>query len=143
MSHERIYRLFALWIALLGYLVPQQKRGRWVEEWQGEIWHALHPGEATGVAGSTVLHVFQRSLGAVRDAIVSRRSSSRSVKRPSTPRFDGLRSDVLFAIRGVRRQPAFAAVAIATLAFGIGINAAMFSVIRTVLLNPLPFEDAR
>ena len=146
MSHEFSYRLFSLWIALLGHLVPSSKRDRWVEEWQGEIWHALHSGETTSIAGSTMRHVFQRSLGAVSDAIVSRRSTSHSAtprKGPSPPRFDGLRSDLLFAIRGVRRQPAFAAVAIVTLAFGIGINTAMFSVIRTVLLNPLPFEDAR
>ena len=143
MSHKFSYRLFSLWIALLGHLVPSSKRDRWVEEWRGEIWHALHPGKATRVAGTTMRYVFQRSLGAARDALVSRRSSNRSVKHPSTPSFDGLRSDVLFAIRGVRRQPAFAAMAIVTLAFGIGINAAMFSTIRTVLLNPLPFQDAR
>jgi putative ABC transport system permease protein len=44
--------------------------------------------------------------------------------------------------RRLIRAPLFSAVAVATLAIGIGANAAMFSVIRGVLLKPLPFEDA-
>jgi predicted permease len=54
---------------------------------------------------------------------------------------DTLIKDIRFGIRGLLRHPGFAAVAIITLALGIGINAALFSVVNGVLLNPLPFPQ--
>ncbi len=50
-------------------------------------------------------------------------------------------ADVRFALRGLRRAPGFAATAILTLALGMGATTAIFSVIRTVLLSPLPYAQ--
>ena len=52
---------------------------------------------------------------------------------------DGVMHDVRFAWRGLLRAPAFAAIAIATLALGIGANSAIFTIVNAVVVRPLPF----
>jgi hypothetical protein len=70
---------------------------------------------------------------------------AREIEHAETPGarwWSGAGQDMRFAARHMRRNPVFAAVAIVTLAFGIGANTAIFTIVDALLLRGLPYRDA-
>src|SRR5687767_5980714 len=60
----------------------------------------------------------------------------------TTMHIEQLFHDLRFAIRAMRRAPAFTVAAVLTLTLAIGVNVAIFSIVNAVLLRDLPYRDA-
>ena len=54
---------------------------------------------------------------------------------------DGVLKDLLYAIRGLRQRPALTALAVISLALGIGVNTTMLGMVSSMLWNPLPVPE--
>lgn len=107
-------------------LLPRDERERWTEEWQADL-HDLRRRGMGGAAGLRWVWGVWKTAGFIgfEGAMM-----------------DGWGKEVRHAIRGLLRQPGFTAVAVATLGLGIGANTAIFSVVRGVVLEPLPYPES-
>jgi putative ABC transport system permease protein len=74
-------------------------------------------------------------------AVIDRIRSSRRTIIMAAVNLSGVRLDILFALRLLRKRKAFSLAIILTLALGVGANAVVFSIFYGVLLSPLPFSD--
>ena len=125
-----------------------------------KLWHSIYQAIAPRTH-SDVEEEFRSTLDCYREDLIgqglpeeeARRKARIELGRPSAQNetyrdaiglrlFDELGRDMRFGLRALRRIPGFAAVAVLSLALGIGATTAMFSLIYAVLLHPFPYAGA-
>jgi predicted permease len=123
------------WNRLLGSLSTERRESDLAEELESHIQLLTEDNLRRGVPPEEARRQARLQFGGIESAKESYRDQR------GLPFLNDLGQDVRYAFRGIRRNRGFATVAILSLAIGIGANTAIFSLINSVLLQPLAYKE--
>lgn len=118
---------------IVGFVRPGQTERDFDEEIQSHLALQIDDNLRAGMTPGEARRLALARMGSVASVAEAHRD------RRGLPGLESLLQDVRYALRGLGRNRGFAAAAILTLAIGIGVNSAIFSVVNGVLFAPLPY----
>ena len=128
-------KLRAFWLRLRGMFGSRRAEGDFAAELESHLAMDIEDGVRAGLTREEARRRALIRLGGLEQAKIAHR------ERRGLPALEALGRDVAYGVRVLKKNPGFALVSILIIAIGIGANAALFTVVRSVLLRPLPFAD--